>query len=552
MNVLGLVGKKLGRYTLTGILGEGGMAVVYRAVDPDDRELAIKVLPPWNTGGEQGRARFGREIEEARKLDHPNLVKVLDSGDEDGILFYCMDLVRGGTLESYLKATPLPPFDDAVHIIKGICKGLAYLHGRRVVHRDLKPANVFLVGERKDVVLGDYGLLKPLELDTLTPTNERLGTPAYMSPEQFKGTEIDPRSDIYQLGVLLFRLLTGKLPFDDPNFFTLAARHMTKVPPAPRTLNPEIPASLEKVILRCLAKKPADRYPDAGELGRDLNRYLIKKEMAVPAGDLNLDGGTAAQPIALDPLQGLPVGRPARLPAWLRDLPGRVAQRALLTGLGALLVAPALPALLVRLEPEPAALALFGLAGLGGFLVELVPPRSEAGLRLVEAWLLLVAAWSAGELALAPGRGLLGFDPLGCALALELVVVAATAVQSLGWKAVDAWKALYACSALLALGWSVELAYGSSPLQLATGEARVLAARPFAYLSPMGAPLAYGRLVHLPLTGLLAIAGGVAALQAEETARAVRAGATALAVLGVLAALARTVEAATRSGVSPF
>lgn len=473
-----MVDRNLDGYRITGVLGTGGMAVVFRAQEPGGAEVALKMLRDGggdSDAAQAARARFTREVEQARGLEHPNLIRVHASGEVDGSPYYVMDRIEGSTLEQYLKGVERPPFDDAVHVLKGILKGLAYLHSKNLVHRDLKPSNVFLVGRQRRVVLGDFGLLKPLEMDDLTAANERIGTPAYMSPEQFKGGRIDTRSDIYQLGVLLYRLMTGRVPFADDNFFRLGTMHLTRRPEAPRSLNPDIPEPLEAVILRCLEKRPSARYPDAGELERDLNRYLIKKEMGTASGKgLDLRSSAVARSLTED--DGL-ASRLRHLFAAQRA-PGespeererRRAAGQMVLGLGSMALACGI--LWIGVRPS---LPLLGLSPL---------------------WPLL-----AGEVLLA-ARGaqllLLG-DRVPAALRVGFVLAVAGA------------------GALL-----LPLATGTSLEQVVVGEASLLRGDPWAHLVPMRAPFTFGRAVLTPLLALAFLLQSILSLQEERGDRALR------------------------------
>ncbi len=472
MSVPQLLGESLGKYRITGFLGQGGMALVFRGKQPGGEEVAIKVLPAAQAASDEAsRVRFRREIEVARTLDHPNLVKVLDAGEEKATLYYVMELVQGTALDKYLETVGLPPFDHAVHVVKGVCRGLAYLHEQGLVHRDLKPGNIFLMGDPPEAILGDFGLLKPLGADDLTQTNERVGTPAYMSPEQFKGLELGPGSDIYQLGVLLYRLLAGRVPFMDPNFFKLGVMHMTKVPPRPRSVNPGIPPELEEAILRCLEKAPEARYPDAGALARDLNRYFVRKEVAKARAEG--DAGAFADPERRPLASSTPVStaeplapRPSLVGRWIARLVGLAAAGALLA---------TFPALTERAAGHPLETAV-------GFEVAAV----------------VLGAWHL------------------------------TRAVDLAWQ----WQAMVAVSALHALAFLPEVASGARLAALAASEVRDLGGAVFACMEPMRAPFTYARLVHLPVVGLACMALSLRALLVEDRTRALAELAIAMLSLG--------------------
>lgn len=275
-----LLDKRLGAYRITGVLGSGGMADVYRARHEETGDdVALKLLPREYAVDAKHLARFKREIDGASKLDHPNLCRILDWGEDDGIYYYCMELIEATILEEYLRIKSPVPFDDAIHIIKSLCKALVYIHDQNAVHRDVKPSNIFV---RKDleVVVADFGLLKDVTASTeITGENTRLGTPAYMAPEQFKGNRIDARTDIYQMGIVFYKILTGVTPFEGESFFSLGIKVMTKKIQPPSAHVPDLPEELERIILKAVEKKPEDRYQNARELSNDLNRYFIRREM---------------------------------------------------------------------------------------------------------------------------------------------------------------------------------------------------------------------------------------------------------------------------------
>lgn len=275
-----LLDKQLGAYRITGVLGSGGMADVYRARhDESGDEVALKLLPREYAVDAKHLARFKREIDQASRLDHPNLCRILDWGEDDGIYFYCMELIEASILEEYLRIKSPVAFDDAIHIIKSLCKALVYLHDQNVVHRDVKPSNIFVRGDL-EVVVADFGLMKDVTAATeITGENTRLGTPSYMAPEQFKGNRIDARTDIYQMGIVFYKLLTGITPFEGESFFSLGIKVMTKKIQPPSQHLPSIPDEVERIILKAVEKKPEDRYQNARELSNDLNRYFIRREM---------------------------------------------------------------------------------------------------------------------------------------------------------------------------------------------------------------------------------------------------------------------------------
>jgi serine/threonine-protein kinase len=270
-----LVGRKLdGRYEVLGRLGQGGVGVVYRGRQAHlGRLVAIKVLHEEEAGIPQWRRRFEREARALSALAHPNIVPVTDSGFDRGAPFLVMELLEGKTLKDLIKEGPLP-LGRALNIARQILRGLAFAHGKGIVHRDLKPANVFLqaLPDHADHVrLLDFGLVKFLEGSSsrthaeLTHAGARLGTPAYMSPEQVKGTAVDARTDVYAAGVLLFELLSGRRPFVAESREGYLAAQLTERVPSLARLRPGLAGarSFQSLIARAMAKKPADRFQDA-------------------------------------------------------------------------------------------------------------------------------------------------------------------------------------------------------------------------------------------------------------------------------------------------
>ena len=280
MAVNKMIGAKFGPYEITGVLGSGGMGDVFRAEHTaNGLEVALKVLPREYTVTEDGKhlARFKREIEQSSKLEHRNLCKVYDWGVSNDLHYYCMEIIEGIELGDYIKDRTSINLDEVYNMIQQLCDGLVYLHDKNVIHRDLKPSNVFLKPDKTDI-LADFGLLKDLGEQDITGENTRLGTPTYMSPEQFQGTAIDSRTDIYQLGVVFYKLLTGQTPFDGDSFFSLGIKVMTKKIPSPCKHNPDIPAEIERIVMKTCEKKPEKRYQSARALAGDIREYFKQRD----------------------------------------------------------------------------------------------------------------------------------------------------------------------------------------------------------------------------------------------------------------------------------
>lgn len=291
-----LSGRTLGRYRVLERLGRGGMAEVYRAYQPSlERYVAIKVIYPHLAGDQALLERFGREARAVATLHHPNIVQVHDFDVHDGTAFMAMEFISGPTLKAAIQSLHrrgmLLPLPVVGQIIGQLADALGYAHEQRVVHRDVKPANVMirrrgpadtpLSDAELDqlllslgpagVVLTDFGVARIVK-DSVehTAAGTILGSPAYMSPEQGRGERVDARSDIYSLGIVLYELLIGQVPFDADTPFAIVIKHSTAPLPPPRGLRPDLPASVEQVLLKALAKDPAARFQDAAAFGAAL------------------------------------------------------------------------------------------------------------------------------------------------------------------------------------------------------------------------------------------------------------------------------------------
>jgi serine/threonine protein kinase len=267
---------RLGAYELVRRLGEGGMAQVYLARDVRlGREVAVKVLDARLAERPGFRERFLREARVAAALDHPNIVPLYDFGDTEHLLYLVMPYVSGGSLQDMLRRTPLPA-GEVVTYASQMTDALDYAHKRGVVHRDVKPANMLLHADGR-LMLTDFGLAKilgPNSRPAVPRGHPDAGTPEYMAPEQIEG-RTDERSDIYALGVVLYLLLTGHLPFTGSTSSAVMEGHLYRLPEDPRTLNPAITPAMQTVIARALAKHSEDRYQKAGELGAALLGALV-------------------------------------------------------------------------------------------------------------------------------------------------------------------------------------------------------------------------------------------------------------------------------------
>jgi len=285
--VTALVGRTIeGRYKLLELLGEGGMGTVYRALQLSmDREVAVKVLKPELAGDETSVARFFREVKSGSALNHPNIVTIFDFGrTEEKLTYMAMELLVGRTL-ARLVVREHPSVKTVCVIIAQVCDALVAAHEAGIIHRDLKPANIFVVGRLPDmqVKVVDFGIAKLVETGQpqITQTGALCGTPGYMSPEQASGEELDARSDLYSVGVILFELLTGMAPFQGASPVEVLIKHLHEIPPPLEELLGEgaVPVGLSDLVRRCLAKRPADRPQTATYVGR------VMRELAAVLDD---------------------------------------------------------------------------------------------------------------------------------------------------------------------------------------------------------------------------------------------------------------------------
>jgi beta-lactam-binding protein with PASTA domain/predicted Ser/Thr protein kinase len=262
------------RYEIQSVLGQGGMAKVFKGHDRVlGRDVAVKVLSPQFAGDDQFVTRFRREAQAAAALNHPNIVSVFDTGSQGDVHYIVMEYVEGRTLRDAIRAEgPLHP-DRAAEISLAVAKALSSAHQAGLVHRDIKPGNIMLTSNGEVKVM-DFGIARTATGDTLTQTAAVLGTASYLSPEQAQGEPVDARSDIYSLGCVLYEMLTVRPPFSGDSPVAIAYKHVRDDPVPPSRLNTDVPADLESVVLKAMAKNPENRYQTADELRQDLERVL--------------------------------------------------------------------------------------------------------------------------------------------------------------------------------------------------------------------------------------------------------------------------------------
>lgn len=285
---------QLGRYEVIGELGQGAMGVVYKARDPlIDREVAIKTI---NLGlameeREEYEARFYQEAKAAGRLSHPNIVTIYDVGRSGDVAYIAMEYLHGRELRDILNETPLLAIDQVLDIVAQVAQGLAYAHEHDIVHRDIKPSNVMIVRDGHAKIT-DFGIARMASAAVRTQTGMVLGSPKYMSPEQVLGKEIDQRSDIFSLGVMLYEMLAGQVPFIGENVNAIMYQTLNAIPALPGSKNPAIPEMLDYIVAKALAKKLDERYQTASELAADLR--ACRRAMPHDTTAAGATGGAAA------------------------------------------------------------------------------------------------------------------------------------------------------------------------------------------------------------------------------------------------------------------
>jgi len=264
-----LVGKTLGSHQLESLLGQGGFAWVFLGRENGGDTAAVKVLKPRYAGDPQFESRFRNEAQMAAKLEHPNIIHIRSVGKDGRNVFYAMDYCPDSLGARLAREGPLSE-ETVLPIAKDVVRALGFAHGKGIIHRDIKPDNV-LLREDGRAVLTDFGIARAVSgYAASTGHNMTIGTPQYLSPEQAQGRELDQRVDFYALGVTLYKAVTGEVPFNATDWFELARMHVEDPPPSLRRKRPEISKRFERIVVKCLAKHPDDRYPSAAELLADL------------------------------------------------------------------------------------------------------------------------------------------------------------------------------------------------------------------------------------------------------------------------------------------
>lgn len=268
------VGKRLdGRYEIREIIGVGGMAVVYKAYDTiDDRLVAVKILKEELLENQEFRRRFKNESKAIAVLSHPNIVKVYDVGLGDRIQYIVMEHIDGITLKEYIKSQGTIRWKDALHFAEQVLRALQHAHDKGIVHRDIKPQNMMLLPDGT-IKVTDFGIARFSRSEHRTMTEKAIGSVHYISPEQARGEVTDEKTDLYSVGVLLYEMLTGRLPFDAENAVSVAIMQLQNEPAKPRDINPTIPEGLEEIILRAMQKNRGQRYQSAAEMLKDIEQF---------------------------------------------------------------------------------------------------------------------------------------------------------------------------------------------------------------------------------------------------------------------------------------
>ncbi|MBY0120745.1 Stk1 family PASTA domain-containing Ser/Thr kinase [Bacillus sp. S/N-304-OC-R1] len=297
-----MIGKRIsGRYKILEIIGGGGMANVYLAHDMIlDRDVAVKMLRLDFANDEEFIRRFHREAQSATSLAHPNIVSIYDVGEEDSLYYIVMEYVDGQTLKQYIQQNSPVRVEKVIEIMKQLTSAIAHAHQNHIIHRDIKPHNI-LIDKHGNVKITDFGIAMALSATSITQTNSVIGSVHYLSPEQARGGMANRKSDIYSLGIVMFELLTGRLPFSGESAVSIALKHLQSETPSLRRWYPSIPQSVENIVLKATAKDPFHRYDTAEKMEEDLSSALdperINEEKFMIPVD---DDATKAIPIITD------------------------------------------------------------------------------------------------------------------------------------------------------------------------------------------------------------------------------------------------------------
>lgn len=294
-----MIGKRINdRYHILEDIGGGGMANVYKAKDHIlDRVVAVKVLQPQYSRDEQFIKRFRREAQAATSLAHENVVSIYDVGEEDDVYYIVMEYVEGPTLKELIQKEGAVTLDRTIHIMSQVMSAISHAHANHIVHRDIKPHNILI--SKDDVVkVTDFGIARAMSSATITHTNSVMGSVHYLSPEQARGGTVNFKSDIYSLGIVLYEMVTGRVPFSGDTAVSIAIKHLQNAVPSPKSLQPSLPQSIENIIMKATAKEPHHRYESVQEMEDDLETSLDPARVNEPAFVIPIDDeATKAIPI---------------------------------------------------------------------------------------------------------------------------------------------------------------------------------------------------------------------------------------------------------------
>ncbi|MEH7106814.1 Stk1 family PASTA domain-containing Ser/Thr kinase [Bacillus sp. JJ1764] len=304
-----MIGKRLsGRYKILDMIGGGGMANVYLAHDMIlDRDVAVKMLRLDFANDEEFIKRFHREAQSATSLNHPNIVNIYDVGEEKDLYYIVMEYVEGQTLKQYIQQNSPLRVEESIGIMRQLTSAISHAHHNHIIHRDIKPQNI-LVDHKGNVKITDFGIAMALSATSITQTNSVLGSVHYLSPEQARGGMANRKSDIYSLGIVMFELLTGRLPFSGESAVSIALKHLQSETPSVRRWNPNIPQSVENIVLKSTAKDSFHRYDNVEEMEEDLRTALNPERIDEPKFMIPVDDeATKAIPVITNdrPLQNL-------------------------------------------------------------------------------------------------------------------------------------------------------------------------------------------------------------------------------------------------------
>jgi serine/threonine-protein kinase len=273
-SLLSLAAALEARYQILSELGRGGMGIVYHAYDKQLKEqVAIKLLSPLLSTDQDALERLKREVSLARRVTHPNVIRIHDISEVNSLHYVSMEYFAGTSLKEHLKQSGPLSLLSAYQILSQVCDGLEAAHSQAVVHRDLKARNI-MIGSSGQVKIIDFGLARSIHLDGMTATGLIMGTPEYMAPEQVAGKHVDERADIYALGVILFEMMTGRVPFTGDSAIAVGFQQLKDSPQRPSSINPQIPEEVDRIILKALAKDPIHRYRTVAEMRKEFESAL--------------------------------------------------------------------------------------------------------------------------------------------------------------------------------------------------------------------------------------------------------------------------------------